>query len=113
MEKYKLLIFKDEMLEYLKSYGYCDSTVNAYNWEIKSLIAHIHENPEDHFNDELVKPYLKQSELRFKSGEISRDRYISIKKVCRYFLEFCKTRSIRFASPKDTDLTPYYTKSSA
>lgn len=108
MEKYKLLILKDEMLEYLKSYGYRDSTVNAYNWEINSLIAHIHENPEDHFNDELVKPHLNQSELRFKSGAISRDRYISIKKVCRYFLEFCKTRSIRFAPPKDTDLTPYY-----
>lgn len=30
MEKYKLLILKDEMLEYLKSYGYRDSTVNAY-----------------------------------------------------------------------------------
>ena len=108
MKKVELLILKDEMLEYLKNHGYSDKTVAAYDWDVRRLIFDSPETESDHLNYEVMKPYLETTELLYKKRAISRNRYNTRKRACRYFLEFCNTGTINFSTPKDTDLSPYF-----
>lgn len=104
----KIEILKNDFLEYLKNYGYSKKTIANYEWGLGHLIDFLENSQLNCLDSNKSNLYLKQVELRYNSGEISRNLFLLLKRVCRLFKEFSETNAIDFKPPKDKDLSPYY-----